>query len=46
MAGRISSDDAEDDANQLVGPPAPPRTVGPPVQQRIHVKNVGPPAGS
>lgn len=35
MAGRISSDDAEDDANQLVGPPAPPGAVGLPVEQRI-----------
>ena len=35
MAGRISGDDAEDDANQLVGPPAPPGAVGLPVEQRI-----------
>jgi hypothetical protein len=35
VAGGIGGDDAEDDANQPVCPPAPPRAVGLPVQQRI-----------
>jgi hypothetical protein len=35
VAGGIGGDDAEDEANQLVGPPAPPRAVGLPMQQRI-----------
>jgi hypothetical protein len=35
VPGGIAGDDAEDDANEVVGPPAPPRTVGLPVQQRI-----------
>lgn len=35
MAGGIGSDDAEDNANQLVGPPAPPRAVGLPMKQWI-----------
>jgi hypothetical protein len=35
VEGRIGSDDAEDKANQPVGPPAPPRAVGLPMKQWI-----------
>jgi hypothetical protein len=35
VAGSIGSDDAEDKANQPVGPPAPPRAVRLPMQQWI-----------
>jgi hypothetical protein len=35
LGGRIRSDDVEDEADQLVRPPAPPRAVGLPMEQRI-----------
>ena len=35
VAGGIGSDDAEDEANQLIGPPAPPGAVGLPMKQWI-----------
>jgi hypothetical protein len=35
MGGRIGSDDAEDKADQIVRPPAPPSAVGLPMEQRI-----------